>query len=109
MAIAGSSLSSRCVDVTVRSGRYAAARPSSSDSDGTRFFLVEPALINRRPADDFESGDDRIDATLPAGQTIESIATQQGDHLLLNFGAGGGQVWLAWTTLADLAGVDVLV
>ena len=58
---------------------------------------------------DFEPGTDRIDATLGAGQTIQSIATEQGDHLLLDFGSGGGRVWLAWTTLADLAGVDVLL
>ena len=58
---------------------------------------------------DFEPGIDRIAATLGAGRTIESIATQQGAHLLLDFGAGGGQVWLANTALTDLAGVDVLV
>ena len=32
-----------------------------------------------------------------------------GVHLLLDFGDGGGQVWLANTTLADLVGVDVVV
>ena len=44
-----------------------------------------------------------------AGQTIESIASQHDVHLLLDLGAGGGQVWLANTALADLTGVDVLV
>ena len=58
---------------------------------------------------DFEPGIDRIDATLPAGRTIDSIATQVGEHLLLDFSDGGGQVWLANTTLAELAGIDVLV
>ena len=53
---------------------------------------------------DFEPGVDRVDATLPVGQTIESIATQQGAHLLLDFGDGDGQMWLAWTTLADPPG-----
>ena len=58
---------------------------------------------------DFEPGIDRIGATLPVGRNIESIATQNGPHLLLDFGDGGGQVWLANTTLANLAGVDVVV
>lgn len=43
------------------------------------------------------------------GQTVESIAAQHGEHLLLDLGDGGGQVRLAWTTLAELAGIDVLV
>ena len=31
------------------------------------------------------------------------------EHLQLDFGDGnGGIVWLAWTTLADLEGYDVL-
>ena len=58
---------------------------------------------------DFEPGVDRIAATLGAGQAIESIASQHDMHLLVDFGAGGDQVWLANTALADLAGVDVLV
>ena len=45
----------------------------------------------------------------PRSPHIESIATQHGAHLLLDFGDGGAQAWLAYTTLAELAGVDILV
>ena len=58
---------------------------------------------------DFEPGADQIKATLRFGETLESIATQHGDHLLLDFGDfRGGNVYLAWTTLADLADFDVM-
>ena len=39
---------------------------------------------------DFEPGIDRLDATLPSGQTIGSIAAQRGEHLLLDVGDSGG-------------------
>ena len=56
---------------------------------------------------DFEPGIDKltgIGIRLYAGQTLEDVATQQGEHLLLEF---INDVYLANTSLADLAGVDI--
>ena len=57
---------------------------------------------------DFEAGTDRHD--LPGLDTEAqwtARATQVGEHLHIAF--DGGDLYLAWTTLDDLAGQDVLI
>ncbi len=55
---------------------------------------------------DFEPGVDRSADVDFNGRALDDIATQHGEHLLLDFGAGnGGRIWLAWTNSADLDGV----
>ena len=56
---------------------------------------------------DFEPGIDKLTGVgieLRPWQTLESVASQHGDHLLLDL---FNDVWLANTTLADLDGVDI--
>ena len=57
---------------------------------------------------DFEAGTDRLD--LPGLDTEAqwtARATQVGEHL--HIALDGGDLYLAWTTLDDLAGQDVLI
>ena len=100
---------SRAARARTRSPAVRATTYSWCNAETTTFFGQEDAELfdvtgGVNGIMDFEPGVDRIDATLGAGQTLESIATQHGSHLLLDFGDGGGEVWLAWTSLADWQG-----
>ena len=56
---------------------------------------------------DFEAGSDRLAiAGLTAGG-LAARATQDGEHLYIAL--DDGDLYLAWTTLDDLAGHDVLI
>ena len=58
---------------------------------------------------DFEPGTDRLSGTGSATSAeVRAAATQVGHHLHIQLD-GGGDLYLAWTTLGELSGVDVLV
>ena len=58
---------------------------------------------------DFEPGTDRITETgFESSAEARAAATQVGAHLHIELD-GGGDLYLAWTTLGELAGVDLLV
>ena len=57
---------------------------------------------------DFQPGTDRIALTGTTEAALRESAVQLEEHLLLT-GAGGEQIYMAWTTLAQLEGVDLLV
>ena len=57
---------------------------------------------------DFEAGVDRLQAPdLTTDGALRATATQAGEHLHIAF--EGGDLYLAWTTLDDLSGHDVLL
>ena len=57
---------------------------------------------------DFDGGTDRLDLPdLDTEAQWTARATQVGEHL--HIALDGGDLYLAWTTLDDLAGQDVLI
>ena len=57
---------------------------------------------------DFQPGTDRIALSGTTEADLRAGAQQQGHHLLLT-GAGGEQIYLAWTTLSELDGADLML
>ena len=56
---------------------------------------------------DFEAGSDRLAIAGLTASGLSARATQVGEHL--HVALDGGDLYLAWTTLDDLAGQDVLI
>ena len=57
---------------------------------------------------DFQPGTDRIELSGTTEAALRGSAVQLDDHLLLT-GAGGEQIYLAWTAVAEINGVDLLL
>ena len=71
---------------------------------GADTFIVEGG---RNWLMDFEPGIDRVSVEGLTVAEANAAARQVGYHVHVPF--DGGDVYLAWTTLGELAGVDVLV
>lgn len=81
-------------------GRGVAGADTSSDT-----FVVTGG---RSRLMDFQPGTDRIELAGTTEAALRGSAVQLGDHLLLT-GAGGEQIYLAWTAVAEINGVDLLL
>ena len=57
---------------------------------------------------DFEPGTDRLDTGHETSAEVRAAATQVGAHVHIELADDGGDVYLAWTTLGELAGQELV-